>query len=647
MLSEARYSVASGIVLRLRTVFLSIFLILLATLVVGTTQVKIQNHSVKQLTQTSVPVFVRAEEMAHNLTQLLLLVQQIDSVKYLKDLPPLSEKLQSKLAVLRANKVSISERAISIEVTDSILTALSKIESGSTKVLKDKKETILHERHLSRQAEKLEVLREDVRISLEDLSYSVALIAGRNLQQYKDISPESTQSQYHENLVLATTITKISLDVESVGDTAISLRNVSNAAGLEAAKQVLQTKLRGIVILIGQLKESTHRTDMARYVVEIRNLLFGSDGMISEVAKLQARRASLEARKSAQFAPIETISRLSDQLTQSAEREIDLAAQKLKTVTENMTMVLTLATLLSLFAVFWAVVFVVEKQINQRMAGLTRSVLAIAAGDTKHEVEVSGQDELGKMASALEVFKHNAQELHRSNTELEKFAYVAAHDLRSPLRAIQDLTEWTLEDENTVFSADGLENMTLLQKRTGRLNNLLSDLLEYSRAGQEKEDLIKVSVKEIVVETAELLDPENRFQISFLGTCDTVVTFATPVRRILLNLINNAMKHHDNEKGEITVATHCDDGRITFSVQDDGPGILPQYHDKIFGLFQTLRPRDEVEGSGLGLAIICKLLEHYKGSISLKSNPDFSRGATFTFDMPEMSGEIQATNLAA
>lgn len=647
MSSEKKYSVAGGIVLRLRIVFLSIFLILLATVVIETKQLQIHNRTVKQLTQSSVSVFVRAEEMTRNLTQLLLLVQQIDSVSNLEDLPPLSEQLQSKLTVLRTNKASISEAAISIEITDGILAALGKIDAGSSKVLTEKRETILHEQNLTRKAESLEALRENIRASLEELSYSAAFIVEQHFETDHTISAENAQTRYYENLVLATSINKISLDVDSVVDQAIGLRNISDADNLGAAQLALKTKLRGIVVLVGQLGESTHRTDIAHAIVEMRDLLFGPDGMIGEVISLQASNASLMVQKNAQFAPIATISRLSTQLTQTAQRRIDLAAQNLKAVTDSMTMVLTLATLLSLFAVLWAIVFIVERQINQRMAGLTRSVLAIAAGDTKHDVEVSGKDELGKMASALEVFKLNAQELHRSNTELEKFAYVAAHDLRSPLRAIQDLTEWTLEDEDTVFSPDGMENMMLLQKRTLRLNNLLSDLLEYSRAGKEKEDLITVSLREIVVETAELLDPENRFQVSFLGNCDTVLTFATPVRRILLNLINNAIKHHDRDVGKITVETSYTSGRIIFSVQDDGPGILPRYHEKVFGLFQTLRPRDDVEGSGLGLAIICKLLEHYKGSISLKSDPDLQRGAVFTFDMPEMSREIQTTNLAA
>jgi len=292
-------------------------------------------------------------------------------------------------------------------------------------------------------------------------------------------------------------------------------------------------------------------------------------------------------------------------------------------------------------------IFVVETQINKRMARLTKAVLAIAGGKTDYKVDVSGADELGSMATALEVFRLNAEELRRSNIELEKFAYVAAHDLRSPLRAIQDLAEWTLEDSENVFSADSRCNMDLLQSRIGRLNKLLSDLLEYSRAGKETEDVSEISMECIVNETAELLDPNGNYGIRHLGPCDVVQTFSIPFRQIVLNLINNAIKHHDRKEGAVTVETYLDGDRIRCSVQDDGPGIPPEYHDRIFGLFQTLRPRDEVEGSGLGLAIIYKLLEHYGGSIQVQSDPDIGRGCKFTFDLPTNSDFASTYNQAA
>ena len=115
------------------------------------------------------------------------------------------------------------------------------------------------------------------------------------------------------------------------------------------------------------------------------------------------------------------------------------------------------------------------------------------------------------------------------------------------------------------------------------------------------------------------------------------VTYGTPLRQIILNLLGNSIKHHDRRDGEVAVELRPGGGRLSFTVRDDGPGIEKAYHDKIFHLFQTLKPRDEVEGSGLGLAIIRKSVEFYGGTVRVESDPTVGRGTSFIFDLPDMT----------
>ena len=126
-----------------------------------------------------------------------------------------------------------------------------------------------------------------------------------------------------------------------------------------------------------------------------------------------------------------------------------------------------------------------------------------------------------------------------------------------------------------------------------------------------------------------------------------MTTYATPLRQILLNLISNGIKHHDQSKGQITVHTYLENDRIHMSVSDDSPGIPTPYQDRVFGLFETLKPRDEVEGSGLGLSIIRKSLKHHKGKIRIESDPDTTRRTSFLFDLPEMSAQSIELQTAA
>jgi signal transduction histidine kinase len=102
-------------------------------------------------------------------------------------------------------------------------------------------------------------------------------------------------------------------------------------------------------------------------------------------------------------------------------------------------------------------------------------------------------------------------------------------------------------------------------------------------------------------------------------------------------LIDNAIKHHDKEQGAITIRVEEVSHRYQFHIQDDGPGIAPKYHQKIFTLFQTLKPRDQVEGSGMGLALVAKLIQRVDGNIRLFSDPPHKRGSCFVFDWPKAS----------
>jgi len=102
-------------------------------------------------------------------------------------------------------------------------------------------------------------------------------------------------------------------------------------------------------------------------------------------------------------------------------------------------------------------------------------------------------------------------------------------------------------------------------------------------------------------------------------------------------LISNAIKHHDLEQGRIAISAKRQHDRWIFTVQDDGPGIAPEYHEKIFGLFQTLQSRDVIEGSGLGLSLVSRLVSRYEGVISVESDPAHTRGTVFRFDWPVSS----------
>lgn len=225
------------------------------------------------------------------------------------------------------------------------------------------------------------------------------------------------------------------------------------------------------------------------------------------------------------------------------------------------------------------------------------------------------------------------RDLERSNRELDDFAYVASHDLKAPLRAIENLASWIEKDVGDALPEASRRHLATLQGRVARLERLLDDLLAFARAGNTSGEREALDVGELIGEARELSALPDGFECIVGSQMPTVHGHKAPLLQVLQNLICNAVSHHDREAGHIEIHARDLGDRVAFSVADDGPGVPAEFHDKIFGLFQTLQSRDEVEGSGMGLAIVRKIVETQGGVVSIE--PATGRGATFTFTWPK------------
>jgi PAS domain S-box-containing protein len=207
------------------------------------------------------------------------------------------------------------------------------------------------------------------------------------------------------------------------------------------------------------------------------------------------------------------------------------------------------------------------------------------------------------------------EELMRSNKDLEQFAYVASHDLKAPLRAIELLVQWIREGLGGYDANNVQQNLDMLARRTQRLHRLLDDLLAYSRAGRKVGDYGETDSHELVLDVVQLLNPPATLTIDIQGRLPTFHTYATPLEQVLLNLIGNAVKHHPGPKGQVTVSCEEHADHYLFAVRDDGEGIPAEYATRVFEMFQTLKPRDQVEGSGMGLAIVSRIVAWQGGRV--------------------------------
>jgi signal transduction histidine kinase len=246
-------------------------------------------------------------------------------------------------------------------------------------------------------------------------------------------------------------------------------------------------------------------------------------------------------------------------------------------------------------------------------------------------------DELKRLSDSLNAMSttlnKNFIELKQKNNELDQFAYVVSHDLKAPLRSISNITRWMEEDHDTELTPGVRQNVDLIKGRAKRLENMINGLLEYARVGRVKKNFQEVDIAVLLKDITELIVPPSFHVI----VDDMPVVMAEKLRleQVFSNLISNAVKYHDRPNGLIYIS--CIDAvtHYIFSVKDDGPGIQPEYHDKIFMIFQTLKERDAFESTGVGLAIVKKIIEDQKCSITIHSVD--GEGTKFTFTWPKQN----------
>ena len=225
------------------------------------------------------------------------------------------------------------------------------------------------------------------------------------------------------------------------------------------------------------------------------------------------------------------------------------------------------------------------------------------------------------------------QELERSNAALDEFAYVASHDLRAPLRDIDNLAQWISEDVGDSLPKQSMRHLRLLQRRIRRMENLLEDLLQYSRAGRVFGEPEEVDVRQVLSNVIELVSMPSSYTLE-IGTLPLLRTPKAPVEQIFRNLLGNSVKHHDKQSGNVSIRATEKGDFVEFEVSDDGPGIPTELHERAFAMFQTLKPRDEVEGTGMGLALVKRLVEAHGGRIWI--DPQQTRGTTIRFTWPKV-----------
>src|SRR5579862_7675491 len=290
--------------------------------------------------------------------------------------------------------------------------------------------------------------------------------------------------------------------------------------------------------------------------------------------------------------------------------------------------------------------FVAEAQ--ARRMGVGRDLYGVRKNGTQIPVEIglkpiqtgdglmilSAITDITERKRAIQALAARTEELQRSNSDLEQFAYVASHDLQEPLRMVSSYTGLLAEHYKDRLDEKSEKYIRYVLDGAKRMQQLVKDLLAYSRIdsqGKSPTPISSQSVVKNVLDTLKVAIEESRAEV----VCEALpVVFADRVQlaQVFQNLIGNALKFRGERPPHIHIGAGQSNGNWVFRVDDDGIGIDKEYSERVFQMFQRLHERGRYDGSGIGLAIAKKIVERHGGRIWFESEP--LKGTTFYFTMP-------------
>ncbi len=240
-------------------------------------------------------------------------------------------------------------------------------------------------------------------------------------------------------------------------------------------------------------------------------------------------------------------------------------------------------------------------------------------------------DNREELNAAYQAITEKNTDLQRSNSDLEQFAYIVSHDLQEPLRAMTGYLNIIAEKNNE-------NELKILVSRairaSGRMKDLIRDILLYSKIGRKTGEVESVDCNEIIQQVIENFQPiidKNNIMVTF-SLLPTIKAHKSEIIQIFQNLIGNAIKYRkEGAQVKIDIVCLLENNFWIFHVKDNGIGIAEEYNEVIFKIFKRLHNREDYPGTGIGLSICKKIIEQYNGNIWVKSTPGFGSDFCFTF----------------
>lgn len=241
---------------------------------------------------------------------------------------------------------------------------------------------------------------------------------------------------------------------------------------------------------------------------------------------------------------------------------------------------------------------------------------------------------------SIEIVKINKQReellgnLEKQNVALSEYAHMVSHDLKSPLRTIDTLINWFIQDNQEIMNETNLKSLNRILSNVEKMDLLIKGILNYSSIESQSHETRMIDLNIMVSDLLKAMTVGEQVSVSIANPLPKIVGNDFRMKQLFQNIIENAIKYNDKENPIVTISSSEDEQEYTFQIADNGVGIAAAYQSKIFEVFSKLQ--NDGNSSGIGLSIVKKIIEYYKGRIWLESQEKV--GSTFYFTIPKTNG---------
>jgi signal transduction histidine kinase len=221
--------------------------------------------------------------------------------------------------------------------------------------------------------------------------------------------------------------------------------------------------------------------------------------------------------------------------------------------------------------------------------------------------------------------------LQYQNEQLNDYAHLVSHDLKSSIRSLSALLSWIKEDCGEKIGEESVSNLNLMEEKIDKMDKFLEDIINYSEIGATSLKSNTIDLNKKVAKIIDSIELPKNISVVVKGNLPVLKADARRLRQVFQNLISNAVNFNNKEVGLVEIGVEETEDLYTFSIQDNGPGIPKEYHEKIFNTFTTLGYQEK--STGMGLSIVKRVIDLYGGEIWLKS--EVTKGTTFYFTIPK------------